>query len=100
MYTMLVFSKVTYSGKKKTLKLESNSNLISNPKRYLPLGSSKNGLEGCRWHFILQLTENANEMATKSDNMHCKCFVCYIHRGMPVNQIQRQLAVILTDGKL
>ena len=45
-YSVSSLGKVTYSGK--NLKLESNSNLISNPKRYLPLGSSKNGLEGCR----------------------------------------------------
>ena len=29
--------------------------------------------------------------------LHCKCFVCWIHRWMPANQIQRQLALILTD---
>ena len=29
--------------------------------------------------------------------VHCKCFVCWIHRWMPANQIRTQLAVILTD---
>jgi hypothetical protein len=30
-------------------------------------------------------------------SLHFKCFVCWIHRWMPANQIQTQLAVILTD---
>ena len=29
--------------------------------------------------------------------MHCKCFVCWNRRWMSANQIQRQLAVVLTD---
>ena len=32
--------------------------------------------------------------------IHCKCFVCWNHRWMPANQIQRQLAVISTDKNL
>ena len=30
--------------------------------------------------------------------VHCKCFVCRNHRRMPANQVQRQLAVILTKA--
>ena len=32
--------------------------------------------------------------------LHCKYFVCWNHRRMPANQIQRQLAVISTDKNL
>jgi hypothetical protein len=29
--------------------------------------------------------------------LHCKCFVCWIHRWMSANQIRKQQTVILTD---
>jgi hypothetical protein len=32
-----------------------------------------------------------------TSRLHCKCFVCWIHRWMSANQIQRQIAVILTE---
>ena len=32
--------------------------------------------------------------------LHCKCFVCWKHRRLSVNKIQRQLTVIFTDWNL
>ena len=87
---------------RKDIELQSSSSSISSTEKFsIVRCTGKRGIMTTEytvgWNCLWRYAFFGGVFSLGKICMHCKCFVCWNHRWMPANQIQRQLGVILTD---